>query len=190
MGSFLWFSKNLLKDNAAYLNVGKLEDRILQPCDYNAITPHLKQNYNAHRRLSYVSITVHHSHREKLRILRDLDYDLIHERLPLRGMLDDVPLRYLSTVLYVNFSMLWPEAITLIESHGNSLNRDKLWKCYEELLTTASENCMSEFDVILICFIKCLKFHCFTLFFWIKQFWLWNVRANISAMNIYPHKSI
>ena len=56
--------------------------------------------------------------------------------------------------------MLWPEAITLIESHGNSLNRDKLWKCYEELLTTASENCMSEFDVILICFIKCLKFHC------------------------------
>lgn len=88
-------------------------------------------------------------------MLRELDYDLIHDRIPLRGMLDDVPLRYLSSQLYVNFSMLWPETITLIESHGNSMNRDKLWKCFEELLTTAANNCMGELRYNLLLLYMC-----------------------------------
>ncbi|XP_067947178.1 small subunit processome component 20 homolog [Watersipora subatra] len=81
------------------------------------------------------------NYREKLRVLRELHYDLIMPRLPSDGTLNDVPLLYLSAVLYVNFSMLWPEVLTLMESHGNSLTQETLWTCYDGILTTAAHNC-------------------------------------------------
>lgn len=116
-------------------------------------------------------------------MLRELDYDLIHDRIPLRGMLDDVPLRYLSSQLYVNFSMLWPETITLIESHGNSMNRDKLWKCFEELLTTAANNCMGELWDVCFCFIFCSSTF-FSFWFWVRSKSCWCVfrwRTNMAT---------
>ena len=82
--------------------------------------------------------------REKLRLLRTLDYDLVSAHLPIDGSLDDVPLLYLTAVLYVNFSMLWPETTTLIESHGRSLAKDTLWRCYGSVLQTAADNSSGE----------------------------------------------
>lgn len=82
--------------------------------------------------------------REKLRLLRHLDYDLVNQHLPADGTLDDVPLLYLSAVLYVNFSMLWPETLKLIESHGKSLPKTKLWSCYGDIIAVSSERCVGK----------------------------------------------
>lgn len=117
-------------------------------------------HYNIHLIFSIFSQIFRNSFREKLRYLRQLDYDLISSHLPEEGALDDVPLLYLSSMLYINFSMLWPETLKLIESHGTSMNRDRLWKCLNGILIKAADNCIGmpvqlswkDFSVKLYCF--------------------------------------
>ena len=82
-------------------------------------------------------------------MLRALHHDLISPHLPIDGSLDDVPLLYLSTVLYVNFAVLWPETVELIESHGRSLSNNTLWGCFGVILHTAAHNSMGKsFSVV------------------------------------------
>ncbi|XP_066447495.1 small subunit processome component 20 homolog [Eleutherodactylus coqui] len=73
-----------------------------------------------------------HEYREKLLQLRKLRHDLVHTA----GNEDfqEVPLRYLLAMLYVNFSPLWNPVIELIVSHANGLENKTFWKVFYEHL--------------------------------------------------------
>ncbi|XP_073401122.1 small subunit processome component 20 homolog [Dendrobates tinctorius] len=73
-----------------------------------------------------------HLYREKLLHLRKLRHDLVQGA----AMEDfqEVPLRYLLAMLYVNFSPLWDPVIDLIVSHANEMENKTFWKVLHEHL--------------------------------------------------------
>lgn len=77
-------------------------------------------------------------YREKLLHLRKLRHDVVQGAVP-QGRLQEVPLRYLLGMLYVNFSALWDPVIELISSHAYGMENKQFWNvCYEHLEKAAS----------------------------------------------------
>ncbi|XP_052022007.1 small subunit processome component 20 homolog [Apodemus sylvaticus] len=77
-------------------------------------------------------------YREKLLHLRKLRHDVVQGAVP-QGPLQEVPLRYLLGMLYVNFSALWDPVIELISSHAHGMENKQFWNvCYEHLEKAAS----------------------------------------------------
>ncbi|VCW66097.1 unnamed protein product [Gulo gulo] len=76
-------------------------------------------------------------YREKLLHLRKLRHDVVQAAVP-NGPLQEVPLRYLLGMLYVNFSALWDPVIELISSHAYEMENKQFWKVYYEHLEKAA----------------------------------------------------
>ncbi|XP_039210035.1 small subunit processome component 20 homolog [Crotalus tigris] len=75
-------------------------------------------------------------YREKLLYLSKLRYDLVCSMIP-KGDLQEVSLRYLLGMLYINFSPLWEPVIELIRSHADEMENKLFWKVYHEHLEKA-----------------------------------------------------
>ncbi|XP_043821455.1 small subunit processome component 20 homolog [Dromiciops gliroides] len=82
-------------------------------------------------------------YREKLLHLRKLRHDLVQASIP-DGPLHEVPLRYLLSMLYINFSVLWDPVIELIASHANEMENKVFWKVYYEHLERAATRAEKE----------------------------------------------
>ncbi|KAM4881703.1 small subunit processome component 20 homolog [Thomomys bottae] len=82
-------------------------------------------------------------YREKLLHLRKLRHDVVQTALP-QGPLQEVPLRYLLGMLYVNFSALWDPVIELISSHAHEMENKQFWKVYYEHLDKAATHAEKE----------------------------------------------
>ncbi|KAM8982078.1 small subunit processome component 20 homolog [Sarcophilus harrisii] len=82
-------------------------------------------------------------YREKLLHLRKLRHDLIQASIP-DGPLHEVPLRYLLSMLYINFSVLWDPVIELISSYANEMENKMFWKVYYEHLEKAATRAEKE----------------------------------------------
>uniref|UniRef100_A0A8B9NWC6 UTP20 small subunit processome component n=1 Tax=Apteryx owenii TaxID=8824 RepID=A0A8B9NWC6_APTOW len=76
-------------------------------------------------------------YREKLLHVRKLRCDIVRSAIP-SGSLEEVPLRYLLGMLYVNFSPLWDPIIELITSHANEMENKQFWKVFYEHLERAA----------------------------------------------------
>nr|XP_033808420.1 small subunit processome component 20 homolog [Geotrypetes seraphini] len=75
--------------------------------------------------------------REKLLHLRKLRRDLA-QPLIASGPFQEVPLRYLLAMLYINFSPLWDPVTELIISHAKEMENKAFWKIYYEQLVKAA----------------------------------------------------
>ncbi|XP_051857734.1 small subunit processome component 20 homolog isoform X2 [Antechinus flavipes] len=82
-------------------------------------------------------------YREKLLHLRKLRHDLVQASIP-DGPLHEVPLRYLLSMLYINFSVLWDPVIELIASYANEMENKMFWKVYYEHLEKAATRAEKE----------------------------------------------
>uniref|UniRef100_A0A250Y8E9 Small subunit processome component 20 n=1 Tax=Castor canadensis TaxID=51338 RepID=A0A250Y8E9_CASCN len=82
-------------------------------------------------------------YREKLLHLRKLRHDVVQTAVP-PGPLQEVPLRYLLGMLYVNFSALWDPVIELISSHAHEMENKQFWKVYYEHLEKAATHAEKE----------------------------------------------
>ncbi|OXB65172.1 hypothetical protein ASZ78_005288 [Callipepla squamata] len=76
-------------------------------------------------------------YREKLIHLRKLRCDVVLSAIP-SGSLQEVPLRYLLGMLYINFSPLWDPVIELITSHAKEMENKQFWKVFYEHLEKAA----------------------------------------------------
>uniref|UniRef100_A0A8C3M1A3 UTP20 small subunit processome component n=1 Tax=Chrysolophus pictus TaxID=9089 RepID=A0A8C3M1A3_CHRPC len=76
-------------------------------------------------------------YREKLLHLRKLRCDIVLSAIP-SGSLQEVPLRYLLGMLYINFSPLWDPVIELITSHAKEMENKQFWKVFYEHLERAA----------------------------------------------------
>ncbi|XP_077399499.1 small subunit processome component 20 homolog [Vanacampus margaritifer] len=75
-------------------------------------------------------------YREKLLHLRKLRHDLVQRSLPQGppGTFQQVPLRYLLAMLFVNFRPLWDVIIELLGSHAKGMDNKDFWMVYHEHL--------------------------------------------------------
>ncbi|XP_061662596.1 small subunit processome component 20 homolog [Syngnathoides biaculeatus] len=75
-------------------------------------------------------------YREKLLHLCKLRHDLVQRSLPQgpRGTFQQVPLRYLLAMLFVNFKPLWDPVIELLGSHARGMDNKEFWMVYHEHL--------------------------------------------------------
>ncbi|XP_071756588.2 small subunit processome component 20 homolog isoform X1 [Centroberyx gerrardi] len=75
-------------------------------------------------------------YREKLLHLRKLRHDLVQRSLPRgpQGAFQQVPLRYLIAMLFVNFKPLWDAVIELLVTHARGMDNKDFWKVYHEHL--------------------------------------------------------
>ncbi|XP_075407217.1 small subunit processome component 20 homolog [Tenrec ecaudatus] len=94
------------------------------------------------RQAELVPATVR-DYREKLLHLRKLRHDALRTAVP-AGPLQEVPLRYLLGMLYVNFSPLWDPVIELISSHAHEMENKQFWKVYYEHLEKAATHAEKE----------------------------------------------
>ncbi|NXC50218.1 UTP20 protein, partial [Penelope pileata] len=76
-------------------------------------------------------------YREKLLHLRKLRCDIVQSAIP-SGSLQEVPLRYLLGMLYINFSPLWDPVTELITSHAKEMENKQFWKVFYEHLERAA----------------------------------------------------
>uniref|UniRef100_A0A3Q2C7Z2 UTP20 small subunit processome component n=1 Tax=Cyprinodon variegatus TaxID=28743 RepID=A0A3Q2C7Z2_CYPVA len=79
-------------------------------------------------------------YREKLLHLRKLRHDLVQRSLPLGppGTFQQVPLRYLIAMLFVNFRPLWDPVIELI-SHARGMENKDFWRVFYEHLALVAD---------------------------------------------------
>ncbi|XP_070710114.1 small subunit processome component 20 homolog [Pempheris klunzingeri] len=75
-------------------------------------------------------------YREKLLHLRKLRHDLVQRSLPqgAPGTFEQVPLRYLIAMLFVNFRPLWDAVIELLVTHARGMDNKDFWRVYHEHL--------------------------------------------------------
>ncbi|KAG8439453.1 hypothetical protein GDO86_005604 [Hymenochirus boettgeri] len=83
-----------------------------------------------------------HEYREKLLHLRKLRHDLV--QTVTKGDFQEVPLRYLLAMLYINFNPLWDPVIELIVSHANEMENKSFWKVYYEHLEKSADHAEKE----------------------------------------------
>ncbi|XP_054655986.1 small subunit processome component 20 homolog [Dunckerocampus dactyliophorus] len=79
-------------------------------------------------------------YREKLLHLRKLRHDLVQRSLPQGpcGAFQQVPLRYLLAMLFINFRPLWDPVIELLGSHARSMDNKDFWMVYHEHLVNVA----------------------------------------------------
>ncbi|XP_069829345.1 small subunit processome component 20 homolog [Dendropsophus ebraccatus] len=83
-----------------------------------------------------------HGYREKLLHLRKLRHDIVQATM--KEDFQEVPLRYLVAMLYVNFSPLWDPVIELIVSHANEMENKTFWKVFYEHLEKSATHAERE----------------------------------------------
>ncbi|XP_043964664.1 small subunit processome component 20 homolog [Gambusia affinis] len=88
-------------------------------------------------------------YREKLLHLRKLRHDLVQRSLPQGppATFQQVPLRYLIAMLFVNFRPLWDAVIELVVSHARGMENKDFWGVYYEHLEMVAELAETELDV-------------------------------------------
>ncbi|XP_038143159.1 small subunit processome component 20 homolog [Cyprinodon tularosa] len=88
-------------------------------------------------------------YREKLLHLRKLRHDLVQRSLPLGppGTFQQVPLRYLIAMLFVNFRPLWDPVIELIVSHARGMENKDFWRVFYEHLALVADLAEKELGV-------------------------------------------
>ncbi|XP_069485978.1 small subunit processome component 20 homolog [Ambystoma mexicanum] len=101
---------------------------VLLPANPEERTEELQSVFATLLQAELVPATVH-DYREKLLHLRRLRHDLLPASASC-GSFQEVPLRYLLAMLYVNFSPLWDPTIELITSHANGMENKAFWKIY------------------------------------------------------------
>ncbi|XP_064627386.1 small subunit processome component 20 homolog [Lineus longissimus] len=79
------------------------------------------------------------NYREKLIYLRKLEHGSVQNNLPMEPLFAKVPLKYLLSNLYVNFTLLWDPVGKLIESHARVLSKEAFWSVYEDQLNMATD---------------------------------------------------
>ncbi|KAK0145461.1 Small subunit processome component 20 [Merluccius polli] len=79
-------------------------------------------------------------YREKLLHLRKLRHDLALGCLPQGppGTFQQVPLRYLIAMLFINFRSLWDPVIELLVSHARGMDNKSFWQVFYEHLETVA----------------------------------------------------
>uniref|UniRef100_A0A673BJE7 UTP20 small subunit processome component n=1 Tax=Sphaeramia orbicularis TaxID=375764 RepID=A0A673BJE7_9TELE len=90
-------------------------------------------------------------YREKLLHLRKLRHDLVQRSLPQGSdtTFQQVPLRYLIAMLFVNFRPLWDAVIELLVSHAKGMDNKDFWRVYHEqleMVATIAEKELQEID--------------------------------------------
>ncbi|XP_071357681.1 small subunit processome component 20 homolog isoform X2 [Trachinotus anak] len=90
-------------------------------------------------------------YRDKLLHLRKLRHDLVQRSLPQGppGTFQQVPLRYLIAMLFVNFRPLWDAVIELLVSHARGMGNKDFWAVYHEhleMVATLAEKELREND--------------------------------------------
>ncbi|KAM8884134.1 small subunit processome component 20 homolog [Synchiropus picturatus] len=85
-------------------------------------------------------------YREKLLHLRKLRFDLVQRNLPQapHGFFQQVPLRYLISMLYINFRPLWDPVIDILGSHARGMESRDFWVVYYENLDMVANVIESE----------------------------------------------
>ncbi|KAM4676012.1 small subunit processome component 20 homolog [Discoglossus pictus] len=83
-----------------------------------------------------------HEYREKLLYLRKLRHDLVQAMA--KDELQEIPLRYLLAMLYINFSPLWDPVIELVTSHANEMENKSFWKIFHEHLEKSAVHAEKE----------------------------------------------
>ncbi|XP_061570968.1 small subunit processome component 20 homolog [Cololabis saira] len=80
-------------------------------------------------------------YREKLLHLRKLRHDLVQRSLPTgpAGSFQQVPLRYLVAMLFVNFKPLWEAVTELVVTHARGMDNKDFWRVYHEQLEMVAE---------------------------------------------------
>uniref|UniRef100_A0A3P8T3I9 UTP20 small subunit processome component n=1 Tax=Amphiprion percula TaxID=161767 RepID=A0A3P8T3I9_AMPPE len=75
-------------------------------------------------------------YRDKMLHLRKLRHDLVPRSLPQGppGAFQQVPLRYLIAMLFVNFRPLWDAVIELLVTHARGMDNKDFWRVYHEQL--------------------------------------------------------
>ncbi|XP_044041482.1 small subunit processome component 20 homolog isoform X2 [Siniperca chuatsi] len=75
-------------------------------------------------------------YRDKLLHLRKLRHDLVQRSLPQGppATFQQVPLRYLIAMLFVNFRPLWDAVIDLLVSHARGMDNKDFWRVFHEHL--------------------------------------------------------
>ncbi|KAI3366882.1 hypothetical protein L3Q82_009528 [Scortum barcoo] len=75
-------------------------------------------------------------YRDKLLHLRKLRHDLVQRSLPQGppATFQQVPLRYLIAMLFVNFRPLWDAVIELLVTHARGMDNKDFWRVYHEHL--------------------------------------------------------
>ncbi|XP_070785368.1 small subunit processome component 20 homolog isoform X2 [Enoplosus armatus] len=75
-------------------------------------------------------------YRDKLLHLRKLRHDLVQRSLPQGppATFQQVPLRYLIAMLFVNFRPLWDAVIELLVSHARGMDNKDFWRVFHEHL--------------------------------------------------------
>nr|XP_046234375.1 small subunit processome component 20 homolog isoform X2 [Scatophagus argus] len=75
-------------------------------------------------------------YRDKLLHLRKLRHDLVQRSLPQGppATFQQVPLRYLIAMLFINFRPLWDAVIELLVSHAREMDNKDFWRVYYEHL--------------------------------------------------------
>ncbi|CAJ1054380.1 small subunit processome component 20 homolog [Xyrichtys novacula] len=75
-------------------------------------------------------------YREKLLHLRKLRHDLVRRSLPQgpAAAFQEVPLRYLIAMLFVNFRPLWDPVIELLVTHARGMDNKDFWRVFYEHL--------------------------------------------------------
>ncbi|CAK6949748.1 small subunit processome component 20 homolog [Scomber scombrus] len=90
-------------------------------------------------------------YREKLLHLRKMRHDLVQRSLPQgpQGTFQQVPLRYLIAMLFVNFKPLWDAVIELVVSHARGMDNKDFWMVYHEhleMVAGIAEKELQEYD--------------------------------------------
>ncbi|XP_050392090.2 small subunit processome component 20 homolog [Patella vulgata] len=76
-------------------------------------------------------------YRERIVHLQKLDYNLVHNFLPI-GPFNKVPLLYLIGNLFCNLTLLWEKVRTLISTHAENMDTSEFWKEFKQQLDFAS----------------------------------------------------
>ncbi|XP_026217757.1 small subunit processome component 20 homolog isoform X2 [Anabas testudineus] len=87
-------------------------------------------------------------YREKLLHLRKLRHDLVQRSLPQGppSTFQQVPLRYLIAMMFVNFRPLWDAVIELVVSHARGMDNKDFWRVYHENLEMVAGLAEKEFQ--------------------------------------------
>ncbi|KAJ4924558.1 hypothetical protein JOQ06_003513 [Pogonophryne albipinna] len=98
-------------------------------------------------------------YREKLLHLRKLRHDLVQRSLPQGppGSFQQVPLRYLIAMLFVNFKPLWEAVIELLVTHARGMDNRDFWKVYYENLEMVAGIAEKELGDVGVLFLEQLK---------------------------------
>ncbi|KAK1906944.1 Small subunit processome component 20 like [Dissostichus eleginoides] len=98
-------------------------------------------------------------YREKLLHLRKLRHDLVQRSLPQGppGSFQQVPLRYLIAMLFVNFKPLWEAVIELLVTHARGMDNRDFWKVYYENLEMVAGIAEKELGDMGVLFLEQLK---------------------------------